>query len=113
MDSNAEFTFDQRLGIYFTIQSSFLSAAACLSLLVYAFIRWLQLARILRRDATRVQTDLTDSSLFLNLMLADLIQAIGNMPNIRWMREGRITEGTLCTAQAVIKQIGINGVALT
>ncbi|KAF6751625.1 hypothetical protein DFP72DRAFT_906698 [Ephemerocybe angulata] len=54
------------------------------------------------------------SSLFLNLMLADLpVQTIGSMPSIRWMREGTVTAGSLCTAQAVIKQIGINGVALS
>ncbi|TFK18819.1 hypothetical protein FA15DRAFT_675005 [Coprinopsis marcescibilis] len=112
MDADAVFTFDERLGIYFAVQSSFLSAAAVSVLLVYALYRWLKRIRI-QRDGSRVQTDVTDSSLFLNLMLADLLQALGGMPSIRWMREGRVTEGSLCTAQAVIKQIGINGVALT
>ncbi|TFK21879.1 hypothetical protein FA15DRAFT_672092 [Coprinopsis marcescibilis] len=113
MDSDAVFTFEERLGISFVVQSSFMSAAAVSVLLVYALYRWLKRMRILKRDGSRVQADVTDSSLFLNLMLADLLQALGGMPSIRWMREGRITEGPLCTAQAVIKQIGINGVALT
>ncbi|KAF6763307.1 hypothetical protein DFP72DRAFT_986958 [Ephemerocybe angulata] len=102
------FTFDQRLGMYLGIQSSFLSAAAVIILLSYAFIRWWK-----RRGQKSQYMDASGSSLFLNLMVADLLQAIGSMPSIRWMREGTVTAGSLCTAQAVIKQIGINGVALS
>ncbi|KAH6906349.1 hypothetical protein BKA70DRAFT_1105730 [Coprinopsis sp. MPI-PUGE-AT-0042] len=108
-----EFTFDQRLGIYFSVQSASLSAASVTLLLAYALVRWLKRVHILRRASGRVQAEATDSSLFLNLMLADLLQAIGNMPSIKWMRDGVRRCWSLCTAQAVIKQIGINGVALT
>lgn len=55
---------------------------------IMAQVRWLKTAHILRRSPGRVQTEATDSSLFLNLMLADLLQAIGNMPSIKWMRDG-------------------------
>ncbi|KAJ2922562.1 hypothetical protein H1R20_g14516, partial [Candolleomyces eurysporus] len=110
MSSDKEpFSFDERLGIYFSLQSSCLSAAAVVTLLSYAFIRWWKR----RGRSSGVDSDASGSILFLNLMLADLLQAIANMPNIRWMREGKVTEGTLCTTQAVIKQIGINGVALS
>lgn len=94
--------------MYLGIQSSFLSAAAVIILLSYAFIRWWK-----RRGQKSQYMDASGSSLFLNLMVADLLQAIGSMPSIRWMREGTVTAGSLCTAQAVIKQIGINGVALS
>ncbi|PPQ98708.1 hypothetical protein CVT24_003416 [Panaeolus cyanescens] len=57
--------------------------------------------------------DATDSSLFVNLMLADLIQAIAIYPNVKWMLNGEITTGSLCTAQAALKQIGIVGVSLS
>lgn len=107
------FDFDTRIGIYFSVQFAFLSAAAVSVLLVHALVRWLKRMKFLRRGSMLVQADVTDSSLFLNLMLADLLQAVGNMPSIKWMREGRITLGSVCTAQAVIKQVGINGVALT
>ncbi|RXW18065.1 hypothetical protein EST38_g7787 [Candolleomyces aberdarensis] len=68
------FSFDQRLGIYLSVQSACLGTA---------------------------------------LLRLYLLQAIGNLPSIRWMRHGSVSEGSLCTAQAVIKQIGINGVALS
>ncbi|RXW18068.1 hypothetical protein EST38_g7786 [Candolleomyces aberdarensis] len=85
MSSDREpFSFDQRLGIYFSLQSSCLSAAAVVTLLSYAFIRWWKR----RGRSSGVDSDASGSSLFLNLMLADLVQAIANMPNIRWMREG-------------------------
>jgi len=58
-------------------------------------------------------SDATSSDLFLNLMLADLIQAIGNLPDIRWMSAGAVLPGRLCTAQAVFKQVGIVGVSMT
>jgi hypothetical protein len=58
-------------------------------------------------------SDATSSLLFLNLMVADLVQALGVTPNIKWLTDGAVTEGSLCTAQSVLKQIGIVGVALT
>lgn len=58
-------------------------------------------------------SDATGSSLFWNLMMADLLQAIACLPSIRWMLDGVITEGSLCTAQAVIQQFGVNGAALS
>jgi hypothetical protein len=51
-------------------------------------VRWLKRTHILRRKAGGVQTQATDSSLFLNLMFADLVQAIGALPSIKWMRDG-------------------------
>lgn len=58
-------------------------------------------------------SDATSSGLFLNLMFADLIQAFGNMPDIRWMTIGNVLPGTLCTSQAILKQVGIVGVSIT
>jgi hypothetical protein len=46
-------------------------------------------------------------------MLADLILAIGDLPNIRWMSVGAVLPGRLCTTQAVFKQVGKVGVAMT
>ena len=36
----------------------------------------------------------------------------GFLPNTQWIHDGRITEGSLCTGQAVIKQIGLVGIAM-
>jgi hypothetical protein len=95
-----------RVGRWVNSDTCSLSAASVTLLLAYALvsrhewsrrgtppdtieqIRWLKRAHILRRNSGRVQTEATDSSLFLNLMLADLLQAMGNMPSIKWMRDG-------------------------
>ena len=98
---------------------------------------------------TRRPSDATSSDLFLNLMLADLIQAIGEclrndnllrfliyvlrkltgyQMDVSWgeilycqlrhifdnhQYEKAVLPGRLCNAQALFKQVGIVGVALT
>jgi len=111
------FFFGERLGIFLTIEASFLSAASVTFILCYALLKRLRSTLYTlrsRKDLRRGRpSDATSSDLFLNLMLADLIQAIGNLPNIRWMSAGAVLPGRLCTAQAVFKQIGIVGVSMT
>jgi len=110
----------------FPIQSGCLSAVAVSIILLLAVYRWLRRTVFLDRgrihnpgatDNNPAAADnsfyATDNSLFLNLMLSDLIQALGNLPSIRWLGDGFITEGQLCTAQAVLKQVGIVGVAMS
>lgn len=42
---------------------------------------------------------------FLSLLLCNLAQAIGALFNIAWIVKMRVDVGTMCTAQAVIKQL--------
>ncbi|KAF9505895.1 hypothetical protein BS47DRAFT_484443 [Hydnum rufescens UP504] len=46
------------------------------------------------------------SVLFLIAIFMDSIQAMGNILNARWTFNGKITEGSYCTTQAILKQIG-------
>lgn len=46
-------------------------------------IRWLK-----RRGKKELYADASGSSLFRNLMVADLLQASGSLPIARWMRDG-------------------------
>lgn len=81
---------------------SSLSAAAVVVLLLYTLVRrsisgfhsrptlfpsqirlWRQ-----RKMESRDSSDATGSSLFWNLMISDLLQAIGCLPSIRWMLDG-------------------------
>ncbi|PPQ78887.1 hypothetical protein CVT24_012274 [Panaeolus cyanescens] len=113
MSQPTPFSFGVRLGIYFTIQSACLSAASVLFILGFTAYKRARLSLRTWRKGTRLTyTDASDSGLFLNLMIADLVQAIGTLPNAVWMRKGMVSPGSLCTAQAAIKQIGIVGVAL-
>ncbi|TFK44173.1 hypothetical protein BDQ12DRAFT_672519, partial [Crucibulum laeve] len=109
------FTFYERLGLFLTIEASALSAIGCTLMLTYATVKWIKRFRNgwSRGRGTARVSDASDSSLFLNLMLSDLIQALGIFPSIKWVHESKITEGSVCTAQGVLKQLGINGVALT
>ncbi|KDQ17845.1 hypothetical protein BOTBODRAFT_52696 [Botryobasidium botryosum FD-172 SS1] len=50
---------------------------------------------------------------FLSLMIADLMQAIGSILHINWIVKGRVAPGIACTTQAVFKQLGDVGVALS
>jgi len=45
-------------------------------------------------------------------MVADLIQAFAELPNLKWMSDGVVTEGPLCTAQAVGRLVSVNGTLL-
>jgi len=45
------------------------------------------------------------------LMIAELLQALGGLLNIKWVVDGKVTEGYHCTAQGVLKQMGNLGIA--
>jgi len=49
----------------------------------------------------------------LSLFLFDLIMAIGWMSDVKWVVEGKLYTGKYCTAQGIVKQLGITGVALS
>jgi hypothetical protein len=42
----------------------------------------------------------------LSLFVADLVQAIGAVMDVRWVHSGRVEAGAFCTAQGVVQQIG-------
>ncbi|KAF8889635.1 hypothetical protein BD779DRAFT_323283 [Infundibulicybe gibba] len=121
MSSQVLFTFSERLGIFITVESATLSAVSTSALLGYIGYRAIKKSRLrrrLRKLATQIiiaanASDATDSSLFVNLMIAELVQAIGGMLNIKWMVDAVVTEGSHCTTQGVLKQAGDVGVALT
>jgi len=109
--SQPSVTFEDRVGLLFTVEGATLSICAVTVILLYALYKWVRTWQ--NKEPDFEEASASDSILFLNLMLADLIQGIGTMPNIKWLSDGFITEGSLCTAQAAIKQVGIDGVALT
>jgi hypothetical protein len=84
---------------------------ACLSALSSSFILLLAVFRSFPRTKRRL--DACDNSIFLNLMVADLIQAFAELPILKWMSDGVVTEGPLCTAQAVGRLVSVNGALLS
>ncbi|KAF9010729.1 hypothetical protein BDQ17DRAFT_1421071 [Cyathus striatus] len=109
------FTFHERLGIFCAIEAAGLSVLGTSLILCYAIVNWIciRLSSCRGRQSPK-PASAADSSLFLNLMFADLLQGLGIFPSIRWMNDGFITTGTSdCEAQATLKELGINGVALS
>lgn len=51
--------------------------------------------------------------LMLSLFVADLIQAIGAVMDVRWVHSGKVEVGAFCTAQGVVQQLGETTVAIT
>lgn len=102
-------SFGERVGLLFTVQAATVTAACNTSILVFVVYKRFKRAR----RGNILTTDATDSSLFINLMIADLVQAMGNILNVQWIKDAEITEGSLCSAQAVLKQLGSDSVALT
>ncbi|KAH9926571.1 uncharacterized protein BXZ73DRAFT_78674 [Epithele typhae] len=49
---------------------------------------------------------------FVSLLVANILQAIGTIMNASWVRERNVLPGSLCSAQAGIKQAGNVGMAL-
>jgi len=49
----------------------------------------------------------------MSLVIADLVQAIGGMPNWKWMLDAHLTEGSLCTFQSLFLNMGNVAIALS
>jgi len=49
----------------------------------------------------------------LILFLADMVQAVGAIMDIRWIYRGDVVSGRFCIAQGAIQQLGESGVAMT
>ncbi|KAG2350245.1 hypothetical protein BDR05DRAFT_954341 [Suillus weaverae] len=104
------FNFDDRLGLVFIVEAAVLSVLAITSLLAYITYS----AVTIRMGATRRwSTDTRIHYYFLNLMLFDLIQAIGGMFNIAWISAAGIYPGTICTVQGAFKHVGNTGAAFS
>ncbi|KAJ7585768.1 hypothetical protein C8J56DRAFT_862245 [Mycena floridula] len=104
------FNFSERLGLVFIAEAACLSAVCVAGLLVYIAYSF----AVVKRGASRNWTLSTHFHYyFINLLFSDLIQAIGGILDIRWIIDSGVTEGPLCTAQGIFKQMGDVGVALT
>lgn len=109
-ESATAFDFDDRLGLVFIVEAASLSVLAITSLLAYITYS----AVTIRMGATRRwSTDTHVHYYFLNLMLFDLIQAIGGMFDIAWIDAAGIYPGTICTVQGAFKHVGNTGAAFS
>ncbi|KAJ7596915.1 hypothetical protein C8J56DRAFT_301113 [Mycena floridula] len=107
---NSTLSFNERIGLLLIVESACLSLLAVFSLLSYIAYSFVTI----KPGASRHWNVSTHIHLyFVNLLVCDLIQAIGGILDIQWIIDGGVTEGALCTAQGMLKQIGDVGVALS
>ncbi|KAJ3491057.1 hypothetical protein NLI96_g991 [Meripilus lineatus] len=115
------FDFEVRLGLSFIVQAACFSALAVTGLLLYIAFSAIRS----KRGGYRGWTMSTHVHwYFLSLMVSELIQAIGGILNVKWVKNSDVMEGATCTAQGeyllnhgadpcrVLKQLGDVGVAL-
>jgi len=126
----ATFEFGERLGIFIIVESASLSTIAVSLLLTYVAFKsfkryhtrraarqpmstqWINTWQMAATQIPPEHTDdASDSSFFIGLMVAELIQAMGGMLNIQWIIDAAVKEGPLCTTQGILKQLGDMGVA--
>ncbi|KZT33850.1 hypothetical protein SISSUDRAFT_1065796 [Sistotremastrum suecicum HHB10207 ss-3] len=94
------------LGLGFTVAAAALSALSVLALLAHIFRR---ISTI--RYNLRLGRYCYLQVFFLSLLLSDLLLSVGTLISIMWILDGGVSEGPLCTAQAIIRQAGQLGVA--
>lgn len=49
----------------------------------------------------------------LSLFCSDILQGLGGVLNVRWIHDGKLEDGSYCTAQGAIQQLGETSVAMT
>ncbi|KAK7694910.1 hypothetical protein QCA50_002098 [Cerrena zonata] len=103
------FDFSTRLGLTFITEASVFSAVAVLALLLHIIYS----AATIKHGAARHWSTATHVHwYFLSLLTSELIQAVGGIINVRWIKDATVTNGPMCTAQGALKQVGDVGVAL-
>ncbi|KAL1720802.1 hypothetical protein EV715DRAFT_196463 [Schizophyllum commune] len=91
------FSTDQVVGLVFITAGGFLSVTAVSSLLLYVLYLGL-------RHQWSISTLI--HYYFVNLMFAELIQALGGVMTVEWIVRRGVEEGALCTMQGAFKQLG-------
>ncbi|TDL21358.1 hypothetical protein BD410DRAFT_789791 [Rickenella mellea] len=109
-NSQSTLSFGTRLGLVFIVQAAFLSLVSVLALLTYIAYAALKL----RKTSTRKWSTGTHVHYyFLNMLVSEVVQAVGGILNIRWIHYADVHDGVFCNTQGMLKQIGDVGVALS
>ncbi|KAF8314363.1 uncharacterized protein EI90DRAFT_465085 [Cantharellus anzutake] len=104
-----ERSFPLRAGVLLISEIGLVSFTLAASLLIYTLRKAYKLKY--RRAGDPDSKLQPISVLFLCAIFLDVIQGISNILSVKWAFQGEITEGSYCTAQAVMKQLGNDGVA--
>ncbi|KZT32415.1 hypothetical protein SISSUDRAFT_1133172 [Sistotremastrum suecicum HHB10207 ss-3] len=113
-NTSGTFSFGTRLGLVFIVETASLSAFLVASLLGYVSVdhypSWQAIAQVARRGSIGWPSHI--HIYFISLLCSDLLLSISGVMNVRWVHEAGVIEGSYCTAQAMLKQMGSVGVGL-
>ncbi|KZS91690.1 hypothetical protein SISNIDRAFT_487344 [Sistotremastrum niveocremeum HHB9708] len=102
------FSWEVRVGLAFKFQAACVSAISILGLLSYLIYQTFRIRK--SRGSFSCPTHL--HIFVISLVCSDMFESISTIMGIRWLLDGRITEGPYCTAEAMIRNTGNVGVAL-
>ncbi|KAG8933935.1 hypothetical protein FRC02_010870 [Tulasnella sp. 418] len=104
-------TYGQSTGMVLSVEAGFLSAFA-VTILLIAILNITIKRRLVPNGEIppffRNQLDY----LFSILLFNDLVQSVGYVTIMAWIRDGQVTPGPLCTAQGVFQHVGEVGTSL-
>lgn len=96
-------TRGQSIGLSVDAEAGLISVTAVVGVFVLIFIKVYRSRRLVQRPM----------DLFvLMLFFFDIIMALGRVTSIKWVQEGKVYQGSYCTAQGIIQQIGETGSAM-
>ncbi|KAJ7267536.1 hypothetical protein B0H12DRAFT_1092875 [Mycena haematopus] len=103
-------TRGQSIGLTVTAESGLISLCSVLGVLMLIMRNAIRHFRLTRtRPLLHTPTDV----LILSLFVADLVQAMGAVMDVRWVHDGKVQAGMYCSAQGVVQQLGETSVAIT
>ncbi|KAJ7282868.1 hypothetical protein C8J57DRAFT_53677 [Mycena rebaudengoi] len=103
-------TRGQSIGLTVTTEAGLISLVAVLGVLTFINRNAI---RHIRRTGKWSIVQAPMDVFMLSLFVADLVQAIGAVMDVRWVHSGHVEAGAFCTAQGVVQQIGETAVAIT
>jgi len=93
----------QRIGLAMDAEAGLISITAVVGAFILIFIKVYRSKKLVQRPM----------DLFvLALFSFDVIMALGRITSIKWVQEGKVSQGSYCTAQGVIQQFGETGSAM-
>ncbi|KAI0058574.1 hypothetical protein BV25DRAFT_1840948 [Artomyces pyxidatus] len=88
----------QSIGLALTAESGFISVAAVLLLFLLLVRNVVRYNRLAPGGNWRLLKEPTDIYM-LSLFCMDLVQALGAVLDVKWVREGKVYDGSFCTTQ--------------
>ncbi|KII92419.1 hypothetical protein PLICRDRAFT_89020 [Plicaturopsis crispa FD-325 SS-3] len=104
-------TRGESIGLTLTAEASIISAIAVLIVLSLIIRNYVHHLRLYPRGKWRLIQEPMDLYM-LSLFASDLIQAMGTVLDVKWAHAGKLENGSFCTAQGVVQQLGETSVAM-